>query len=188
MNAESGEILAMVSYPTFNPNNPERVIERNKVVDDFFEPGSLIKPVTVAGALKLGHIQKDSVINTNPGFVTLSGLKGGGRGKNFGRINPSETISKSSQVGIAKLLSNFHPAEMRDNLGQFGFGKELKMQWINNSTGKIIDNPKLYDIDKASLGYGYSLTSNSLQIAKAYSVFANEGVMVEPRILPDIQI
>ena len=76
---------------------------------------------------------------------------------------------------------------MRDNLGQFGFGKELKMQWINNSTGKIIDNPKLYDIDKASLGYGYSLTSNSLQIARAYSVFANEGVMVEPRILPDIQ-
>ena len=70
MNAKSGEILAMVSYPTFNPNNPERVIERNKVVDDFFEPGSLIKPVTVAGALKLGHIQKDSVINTNPGFVT----------------------------------------------------------------------------------------------------------------------
>ena len=76
---------------------------------------------------------------------------------------------------------------MRENLGQFGFGKELKMQWINNSTGKIIDNPKLYDIDKASLGYGYSLTSNSLQIARAYSVFANEGVMVEPRILPDIQ-
>ena len=76
---------------------------------------------------------------------------------------------------------------MQENLSQFGFGKELKMQWINNSTGKIIDNPKLYDIDKASLGYGYSLTSNLLQIARAYSVFANEGVMIEPRILSDIK-
>ena len=188
MNAKSGEILAMVSYPTFNPNKPERVIERNKVVDDFFEPGSLIKPITIAGALKLGHIQKDSVINTNPGFVTLSGFKRSeAGGKNFGRISPSETISKSSQVGIAKIAIKFSSAEMRDNLGQFGFGKELKMQWINNSAGKIIDNPKLYDIDKASLGYGYSLTSNSLQIARAYSVFANEGIMIEPKILPEIK-
>ncbi len=188
MNAKSGEILAMVSYPTFNPNSPNRVIERNKVVDDFFEPGSLIKPITVAGALKLGLVRKDSIIDTNPGFITLSGYKRSeAGGKNFGRISPSETISKSSQVGIAQIAIKFSSSEMRDNLGQFGFGKKLKMQWVNNYSGKIIDNPRLYDIDKASLGYGYSLTSNSLQIARAYSVFANEGVMIEPRILSDIK-
>ena len=184
MNANSGEILAMVSYPTFNPNSPDRVIERNKVIDDFFEPGSLIKPITVAGALQLGHIQKDSIINTNPGFITLSGFKRSeAGGKNFGRINPSETISKSSQVGIAKIAIKFSSIEMRENLNQFGFGQDLKMKWIKNSSGRIIDSPKLYDIDKASLGYGYSLTSNMLQIARAYTVFANDGIMIEPKIL-----
>ena len=76
MNAKSGEILAMVSDPTFNPNNPERVIERNKVVEDFFEPGSLIKPITVAGALKLGHIQKDSVITQTQALLHFLVLKG----------------------------------------------------------------------------------------------------------------
>ena len=76
MNAESGEILAMVSYPTFNPNNPERVIERNKVVDDFFEPGSLIKPVTVAGALKLGIFKKIVLLIQTLALLHFLVLKG----------------------------------------------------------------------------------------------------------------
>ena len=100
-----------------------------------------------------------AIISNNIANAGTNGFKRSeAGGKNFGRINPSETISKSSQVGIAKIAIKFSSDEMRDNLGQFGFGKELRMQWVNNSAGKIIDNPKLYDIDKASLGYGYSLT------------------------------
>ena len=183
MDALTGEIMAMVSYPSFNPNNSQRVIERNRVIEDFFEPGSLIKPITVAGALRLNLIQKDTVIDTNPGFITLSGFKRSeAGGKNFGNISPSQIISKSSQVGIAKISIKFTSEEMRQNLRLFGFGEYLNMNWLNNSNGRMIDATRLYDIDKASLGYGYSLTSNLLQLARAYSAFANEGVMVEPKI------
>jgi cell division protein FtsI (penicillin-binding protein 3) len=153
------------------------------VIEDFFEPGSLIKPITVAGALRLNLIQKDTVIDTNPGFITLSGFKRSeAGGKNFGNISPSQIISKSSQVGIAKISIKFTSEEMRQNLRLFGFGEYLNMNWLNNSNGRMIDATRLYDIDKASLGYGYSLTSNLLQLARAYSAFANEGVMVEPKI------
>ena len=183
MDSVSGEILAMVSYPSFNPNNSQRVIERNRVIEDFFEPGSLIKPITVAGALKLNLIKKDSVIDTNPGFINLSGFKRSeAGGKNFGKILPSEIISKSSQVGIAKISIKFSSEQMRNNLRLFGFGEYLNINWLNNNNGRMIDAPRLYDIDKASLGYGYSLTSNSLQLARAYSAFANEGVMIEPKL------
>ena len=186
MNAENGHILAMVSLPTFNPNDPARVIQRNKVIEDFFEPGSLIKPITLAGAIKLNLIEKDSVIDTNPGFITLSGYKRSeAGGKNFGKLKVSEIISKSSQVGTAKISVKFSSEEIRKNLRDFGFNKPIDIEWITNSIGNMIDSPKLYDIDKASLGYGYSVTSNSIQIARAYSVFANEGIMVEPRIYLD---
>ena len=186
MNAENGHILAMVSLPTFNPNDPARVIQRNKVIEDFFEPGSLIKPITLAGAMKLNLIEKDSVIDTNPGFITLSGYKRSeAGGKNFGKLKVSEIISKSSQVGTAKISVKFSSEEIRKNLRDFGFNKPIDIEWITNSIGNMIDSPKLYDIDKASLGYGYSVTSNSIQIARAYSVFANEGIMVEPRIYLD---
>ena len=186
MDSASGAILAMVSYPSFNPNNPERVIKRNRVIEDFFEPGSLIKPITVAGAIKLNLIEKDTVIDTNPGFISLSNIKRSeAGGKNFGKITASETISKSSQVGIAKISIKFTSDQIRDNLRLFGFGEYLNLNWIRNNNGRMVDTATLPDIDKASLGYGYGLTSNLLQLARAYSVFANEGVMIEPKLLTE---
>ena len=189
MDASSGDVLAMVSYPSFNPNNPQRVIERNRVIEDFYEPGSLIKPITVAGAIRLDLIKKNSIIDTNPGFITLSDIKRSeAGGKNFGNVSLSETISKSSQVGIAKISIKFSSDQIRENLRLFGFGEYLNINWLSNNSGIIIDAAKLYDIDKASLGYGYGLTSNSLQIARAYSAFANEGVMIEPKLYLEDEI
>jgi cell division protein FtsI (penicillin-binding protein 3) len=189
MDASSGDVLAMVSYPSFNPNNPQRVIERNRAIEDFYEPGSLIKPITVAGAIRLDLIKKNSIIDTNPGFITLSDIKRSeAGGKNFGNISLSEAISKSSQVGIAKISIKFSSDQIRENLRLFGFGEYLNINWLSNNSGIMIDAAKLYDIDKASLGYGYGLTSNSLQIARAYSAFANEGVMIEPKLYLEDEI
>ena len=149
MNASTGDVLAMVSYPSFNPNNPQRVIERNRAIEDFYEPGSLIKPITVAGAIRLNLIEKNSMIDTNPGFITLSDIKRSeAGGKNFGNISLSETISKSSQVGIAKISIKFSSDQIRENLRLFGFGEYLNMSWLTNNSGIMIDAAKLYDIDK----------------------------------------
>ena len=98
------------------------------------------------------------------------------------KITASETISKSSQVRIAKISIKFSSDQIRDNLRLFGFGEYLNLNWIRNSNGRMVDTATLPDIDKASLGYGYGLTSNLLQLARAYSVFANEGVMIEPKL------
>ena len=82
----------------------------------------------------------------------------------------------------------FSSDQIRENLRLFGFGEYLNMSWLSNNSGIMIDAAKLYDIDKASLGYGYGLTSNSLQLARAYSAFANEGVMIEPKLYLDDQV
>jgi len=189
MDAKSGDILAMASYPTFNPNDSSRVIEKNRLIDDFYEPGSLIKPFTVAGALQLKLIEKDTELDTNPGCITLSKYKRcEAGGKNFGKIYSHEVISNSSQVGTAMIAIKFSDQLLRDNLSQFGFGEHLNMNWTTSYPGLILDRPKLYEIDKASLGYGYSMAANSLQIARAYSVFANKGYMIEPKIKFDEEV
>ena len=184
MNAKNGEILALVSFPSFNPNNSQRVAVRNKAIDDLFEPGSLIKPLTVAGALSNNVITKESLINTNPGFITISGFKKTeAGGKNFGVISPKQIISKSSQIGIAKIAIEMHQDKIVENLYNFGIGEDLNINWLGFLSGNLINKEKLYDIDKASIGYGYLMHTNLLQIARAYSVFANNGFRVEPKII-----
>ena len=189
MEANSGDILAMASYPTFNPNDSSRITEKNRLIDDFYNPGSLIKPFTLAGAIQIGLIDKETVIDTNPGCITLSGIKKcEAGGKNYGKINLQEVIFNSSQVGISMIATKFSDQQLRENFRNFGFGEYLNMDWTSNYPGKILDTPKLYEIDKAALGYGYSMQANSLQIARAYSVFANKGFMIEPKIRFDKEI
>ena len=186
MDSKNGDILAMASYPSFNPNNSSRVLKRNRLMEDFYEPGSLIKPFTIAGALEMKLIEKDTVIDTNPGYVTLSNIRRSeAGGKNFGEIMPDEIIYHSSQVGTAKVAIKFSDDQLKNNLRRFGFGEFLEMDLSLSNPGTILDAPKLYEIDKASMGYGYSLEVNSLQIARAYSVFANKGLLIEPRISID---
>ena len=183
MDSKNGDILAMANYPSFNPNNSSRVLKRNRLIEDFYEPGSLIKPFTIAGALEMKLIEKDTVIDTNPGYVTLSNIRRSeAGGKNFGEIMPDEIIYHSSQVGTAKVAIKFSDDQLKNNLRRFGFGEFLEMDLSLSNPGTILDAPKLYEIDKASMGYGYSLEVNSLQLARAYSVFANKGLLIEPRI------
>ena len=86
------------------------------------------------------------------------------------------------------IATKFSDQQLRENFRNFGFGEYLNMDWTTNYPGKILDTPKLYEIDKAALGYGYSMQANSLQIARAYSVFANKGYMIEPKIKFDEEI
>ena len=183
MDARSGDLLALANYPTFNPNRSDRIVQRNLSFDEYLEPGSLIKPITIAGAFSNGIINKSSLIDTNPGYINLSGFKRSeAGGKNYGVLTPSEIISNSSQVGIAKISIMLSGDQITSNLRHFGIGKELDLSWHGINSSFLYDSPTLYDIDKASLGYGYLLRANIVQIARAYSVFANQGEMIEPRI------
>ena len=98
----SGEILAIASFPSYNPNSPQRKIKRNRALNDAFEPGSIIKPLAVAKGIDMGIISKNQVINTSPGFINLSGRVISDP-KNYKNITVSEVIAKSSQVGASKL-------------------------------------------------------------------------------------
>ena len=183
MDARSGDLLALANYPTFNPNRSDRIVQRNLSFDEYLEPGSLIKPITIAGAFSNGIINKSSLIDTNPGYINLSGFKRSeAGGKNYGVLTPSEIISNSSQVGIAKISIMLSGDQITSNLRDFGIDKELDLSWHGINSSFLYDSSTLYDIDKASLGYGYLLRANIVQIARAYSVFANQGEMIEPRI------
>ncbi len=183
MDARSGDLLALANYPTFNPNRSDRIVQRNLSFDEYLEPGSLIKPITIAGAFSNGIINKSSLIDTNPGYINLSGFKRSeAGGKNYGVLTPSEIISNSSQVGIAKISIMLSGDQITSNLRHFGIDKELDLSWHGINSSFLYDSSTLYDIDKASLGYGYLLRANIVQIARAYSVFANQGEMIEPRI------
>ena len=186
LDIKNGDVLASASYPTYNPNNSERVVQRNRVVDEFIEPGSLVKPLTVAGALEREVVDYSTVIDTNPGYITLSSFKKGeAGGKNLGVLTLSEVISKSSQVGIAKIAVELDTLQIRENLWSFGIARGWDIDWPSINFGHILDRPKFYDIDKASIGYGYLINANLLQIARAYSVFGNDGFRIEPRLTFD---
>ena len=98
----SGEILAIASFPSYNPNSPQRKIQRNRALVDAFEPGSVIKPLVLAKGIDLGRVSLDQVIDTNPGFISLNGRKISDP-RNHQKLTLKEVIAKSSQVGSSKL-------------------------------------------------------------------------------------
>ncbi|MFL2695720.1 MAG: peptidoglycan D,D-transpeptidase FtsI family protein [Gammaproteobacteria bacterium] len=185
LDSSNGDILAVANFPTYNPNDPERKITKNIAFNQFYEPGSLMKPVTIAGAIKYGHVDFQTSINTNPGRLLIPGkviTEAGG--KNHGEISLTEVITLSSQVGTTKIGLQFDDRQIYENLENFGFGKNLNNNFTNGS-GKILIREKYQPTEKAAISYGYSVEVNTVQLARAYTVFANEGVMVEPKILLD---
>jgi len=183
LDSSNGDILAVANFPTYNPNDPEREITKNIAFNQFYEPGSLMKPVTIAGAIKYGHVNFETSIDTNPGRLVIPGkviTEAGG--KNHGEISLAEVITLSSQVGTSKVGLQFDDRQILENLENFGFGKNFNNNFTDGS-GKILIREKYQPTEKAAISYGYSVEVNTVQLARAYTVFANRGVMVEPKIL-----
>lgn len=183
LDSSNGDILAVANFPTYNPNDPEREITKNIAFNQFYEPGSLMKPVTIAGAIKYGHVNSETLIDTNPGRLVIPGkviTEAGG--KNHGEISLTEVITLSSQVGTTKVGLQFDDRQILENLENFGFGKNFNNNFTDGS-GKILIREKYQPTEKAAISYGYSVEVNIVQLARAYTVFANRGVMVEPKIL-----
>ena len=178
LDVRSGEVLAMVNQPAYNPNGkkggrPGRF--RNRAVTDVFEPGSTMKPFTVAAALESGRYQPASVIDTTPGFLQV------GRNRvrdhhNLGVIDVATIIRKSSNVGVSKIALDLTGEQLWDLYSKMGFGETTGVGFPGEVGGQLTPYQSWARIEQATLSFGYGLSVTSLQLARAYAVFASGGV------------
>ena len=184
----SGEILAIASYPSYNPNSPQRQIKRNRALVDAFEPGSIIKPLALAKGIDMGILSVDQVIDTSPGLINLSGRTVSDP-KNYMDLTAREVIAKSSQVGASKLALQVGIDGLVSGYKGFGLSKPPNIFFPGIAYGVINSREDISDHEIASIGFGYSMTASSLQLAQAYSVFANNGYLKDFKIfLDDVEV
>lgn len=181
LNAKTGEILAMVNLPSYNPNLRPKDHDgryRNRAVTDIFEPGSVMKPFTIALALESGKYTPDSIVNTNPGWMMVGGYKIKDDGLNYGKINLTQILQKSSNVGAAKIMLSLSPTNYYHLLRKFGFGQRTKSGFPGEADGTLQMRSVWYSSVVAALAYGYGIAVTELQLAHAYQVLANNGIKV----------
>lgn len=179
MNVKSGEVLAMVNYPTYNPNDTSdrsNGSQRNRSITDVFEPGSTMKPFTMAAALDSGKFNLDDIVYTSPGHYTIGKYKISDIRDN-GWLDLSGIITKSSNVGISKVARELEPEQMWSVFDSFGFGRPTGSEFPGEVAG-YFNHPTLWHhIEQASVSYGYGLSVSALQLVRAYSAIANDGAM-----------
>ncbi len=179
VDVESGEVLALVNQPAFNPNNraelkPDAV--RNRAVTDIFEPGSTVKPFTVAAALIAGTVEQNDIINTHPGYMRL-GWKTIRDHRDYGKLSVTEILTKSSNIGVSKLALKMGGENLWGEYQKLGLGSPVGLGIPGESSGKIgVKTNKWSALETATLSYGYGLAVTPLQLAQAYQALANGGV------------
>ncbi|MCI0507696.1 MAG: penicillin-binding protein 2 [Gammaproteobacteria bacterium] len=177
LDARTGEILAMVNQPAYNPNNRDALLAdvlRNRAVTDVFEPGSTVKPFTVAAALESGKYEPQTVVDTAPGLYRV-GRKVIRDFRNYGAIDVATVIQKSSNVGASKLALAIEPRMMWNIFAGAGFGETTGVSFPGESTGLLSDHYSWREIERATLSFGYGMSVTALQLARAYTLFANDG-------------
>ncbi len=177
LDVHTGEILAMANQPSYNPNERSHVHPsetRNRAMTDVIEPGSTVKPFTVMAALETGRYSPETVINTNPGSVRV-GSKTFVDYRNYGFIDLTTVIQKSSQVGISKLALDLPPNLVRNMFERLGFGQSTGTGFPGESIGLLPNRRRWSSVETATLAFGYGLTVTPLQLAQSYSIIANEG-------------
>jgi len=179
LDTRTGEVLAIANQPAFNPNDRSQLSAeryRNRAITDIFEPGSSIKPLIVAAALESGQYRPSSIIDTTPGYVTV-GAKTIEDNRNLGRISLTTILSRSSNVGATKLAMSLQPDQLWQTMTQFGLGSLTSSGFPGESAGLLTHYNHWQPISQATLAYGYGLSVTPLQLAKAYAVLANDGMM-----------
>lgn len=177
LDAHTGEVLAMVNYPTYNPNSKgaDAASRRNRAVTDVYEPGSTMKTLTLVAALESGRFTTQTMIDTSPGRIRV-GPKVYPDPRNYGVISVSRIIEKSSQVGVTKLALDLGHEPIREVFNRFGIGHLPGTGFPGESSGSLPDRVRWYATEKVSLAFGYGISASPLQIARAYSVIANGGI------------
>ena len=178
LDVQTGEILALVNQPSFNPNNRTNLdlsAVRNRAVTDIFEPGSTVKPFTVAVALESDEYTKNSVVDTHPGFIKV-GAKTIPDPANYGELDLGGIIEKSSQVGITKLALSLDEYEIWNMFSSVGFGESTGIGVLGESSGFLPSHRRWKDIERATFAYGYGLQVTPVQLAASYLTIASGGI------------
>jgi len=185
LDAKTGEVLALANWPSYNSNNRDKpgvTVLRNHAVTDLFEPGSTMKPFTVATALEAGKIKPGTVINTSNGVFTLNG-------RTIHDTHPersltvTQIIQKSSNVGTARIALGLPPETLWHSLSENGFGALTGSEFPGEAAGKLRDYKTWRPIEQATMSYGNGISVNLLQLARAYTVFANSGELKQITLL-----
>lgn len=177
IDAASGEILAMANLPTYNPNNRGRFDPqhtRNRAVTDLFEPGSTLKPFTIAAALESGLVTPDSVIRTAPGQLTI-GKRTIHDAHPQGDLTVAQVLQKSSNVGTAKMGLALPAAALWNLFSSVGFGAPPQSGFPGEVSGRLRGHSNWRPIEQATMSYGYGISVSLLQLARAYGIFATDG-------------
>ncbi len=183
LDTQTGEVLAMVNQPSYNPNNREGFSAdslRNRALIDNFEPGSTMKSLTMLAAFETGRYHPSTIIDTSPGYLKIRGKALPVQDpRNYGVIDLTTVLSESSQVGISKIALDIDPNAVRNMFHRFGIGETTGSGFPGETRGVLRDQrdvSKWHPTEVVSQAYGYGLAVNSLQLAQAYSVIANRGI------------
>ena len=186
LDVKTGEVLAMVNQPGYNPNGNKSSKNgqlRNRAVTDTFEPGSTMKPFVVLAALNGGEVDQDEIIDTTSAFYKVSGGTVKDDHGPYGMIDLGTLLAKSSNVGAAKLAMRLDSEKYYDFLKRVGFGEPIAFDFPAGASGVLPHWSGWADFEKATISFGYHLSTNTMQLARAYAVLANDGVSVPLTLL-----
>ncbi|NMP15770.1 penicillin-binding transpeptidase domain-containing protein [Thalassotalea sp. Y01] len=187
LDIHSGEILAMVNGPSYNPNNRKGMAThrfRNRAITDMFEPGSTMKPLTILSALELGSVEKDDIINTSPGSMRIGGRRVSDP-RNYGKLSLTEVLIKSSNMGTTRLAMEIPKEFLLSKFFEMGFSEDTGTGLIGESSGRLSDRNRWSKFELATLSWGYGLAITPLQLARFYATLGNGGKKVPLSILKD---
>ena len=187
LDVKSGEVLAMVNLPSFNPNNRQQMRSshmRNRAATDVFEPGSTMKPFIAAAALQSGRFRPETLVSTSPGWFRV-GVNTVRDVHDYGQLDVSGVIRKSSNVGISKIALSLSAEDIWTLLSDIGFGAQTYSGFPGEATGLLSYHGGWNQIETATLAYGYGISVTALQLAEAYAVLATDGIKRSVTFLRD---
>lgn len=181
----TGEVLALANYPSYAPDRRQNLTGeqlRNRAMTDTFEPGSTMKPITVAMALEAGRIKPQTLIGTSPGRYSIGGFTISDT-HNYGTLTVEGVIQKSSNVGALKIAQKMSPHEMWDTYVALGYGQKPRIQFPGAVTGRLRPWKTWRPVEQATMAYGYGLSASLFQMAHSYTAFAHDGEIIPVTML-----
>jgi cell division protein FtsI (penicillin-binding protein 3) len=180
VDVQTGEVLALSNWPTYDPNNRGQLTGaqlRNRVITDTFEPGSTMKPFAIAMGLEAGKIKPSTVIETAPGKLTI-GTATIGDAHPHGALTVEQVLQKSSNVGTVKIALQLPPQKMWEGFTSVGFGQAPQIGFPGTVSGRVRPYKNWKPIEQATMSYGHGISVSLIQMARAYTVFARDGDVI----------
>ncbi|RKP51203.1 peptidoglycan D,D-transpeptidase FtsI family protein [Trinickia fusca] len=187
IDVRTGEVLSLVNYPTYNPNDRSHLTGeqlRNRILTDVFEPGSIMKPLTVSLALDLHRVSPTTLVDTGNGHFVLDGAPITDD-SGFGVLTVGGVIQKSSNIGATKIAMTLKPEEMWNMYTSIGFGQAPKIGFPGAAAGRLRPWKSWRRIEQATMSYGYGLSVSLFQLGRAYTAIAHDGQFVPVTIFKD---